>query len=769
MLSTEWPIQPSFLSLAKGKSEETANFNTDGIYYPDYIRGFLADLSHDDKVQTTLSMFQIVPKEFDPIDENVDEANIQRTIYFNNPVDPRISKIITGKKIIRIDSGSFKPNETCFQGFRKCDGRPTDFCYRQDSRVGIFADPSFEKIIYPSDDYLKNLNRIIDKFNEGEELGYTKLKLKIYNNHRFYVYYTCRVSLLQESMFPIFAVGKFVACLTMGQMPREDFIKEDAFQKCPLEIGCKRDKCDEVRAMLQEKGKEEIEQWENKIEAILDRIKIFEDRLKSRIAHRNSIYISESFKIIRTDFISKVNNIKMGDNSISQPFYEALSEALTAIRKKFNTDSDGFIRLFAHPMNKEGGQYVPIGWSKSGDEDNIIDNYIFTLPKLKESLIQISKSDKVYPSAIINYMGNEIIKQEYDEKTDFLNVKRLTDSKISYIIWERNRNKNPDKDYYEALDNFYATAFQNYAYIRGTLLEYMLETIIKETTHESAHYTLPAINIMENKINFIPYKVFPKALYPELYKAYDEFQHYKENVIEQLTHLHAIINRPSIIFEEIIPEKEDVQIHPLLYKMTKMMSDKADDRYQKIFYAQNKEYQSAYINKLYFDRAVFNLIDNAIKHGHEGSKIYINVNIEYDMLIIEVKSYGEELEVGNRIYKLFERGTNFSKSKGMGLELFVVDKICKAFNGEVNNSSVPVCQFNLPALACYKYSRNQDLLADLDNDSIRKIYSEVENLTQQVVDDVVYNHDFIKYANVFKDSIFNPTFCNTFTMKIPIK
>ena len=43
MNGKEWPIAPTFLSLRQGCNENTANYNTDGIYYTDYLRGFLAD------------------------------------------------------------------------------------------------------------------------------------------------------------------------------------------------------------------------------------------------------------------------------------------------------------------------------------------------------------------------------------------------------------------------------------------------------------------------------------------------------------------------------------------------------------------------------------------------------------------------------------------------------------------------------------------------------------------------------------------------------
>jgi hypothetical protein len=72
---TEWPISPTFLSLRRGCSEESANYNSDGIYYTDYLRGFLADLSHDKNVQNALSLFQFVPEDFLPHDPNAGDDN----------------------------------------------------------------------------------------------------------------------------------------------------------------------------------------------------------------------------------------------------------------------------------------------------------------------------------------------------------------------------------------------------------------------------------------------------------------------------------------------------------------------------------------------------------------------------------------------------------------------------------------------------------------------------------------------------------------------
>ncbi|MDR1611040.1 MAG: ATP-binding protein [Candidatus Symbiothrix sp.] len=786
LLNDTWPIQPSFLSLAQGKTEESADFKSDGIYYPDYIRGFLADLSHDTNVKTTLSMFQIVPKNFSPIDENAETAkqeshsNEGRTIFYNTPVDIRIKQIINEREIIRIDSGTFELNEACFKGFRMCHKSAIDFCFRQDSRVGIFADDSFKGMKYPSDEYDKNLKRIIKLFNDQEDLEYTKLKLKKIGN-RLCVHYTCRVSLLEETMFPIFAKGQFVACLMLGQMPKDNFSKDSAFNNCPEYIQCDHLRCQSIREML-EGYKIDEDKWNAKLNAIINRIEVFEGRLESKIDHRNNDYIRESFKTIRKEIINGTGDIRIRDNRISYKFYKALSNSLSIVHERFGSKRDGFVRMFALPMNDENNKYIPIGWSNSNiDEQDYISkckDYVFTIPTDKDFKIEkIENLSKEEMSKIINRIGSDLIQKGYDKQRDTLIIKKLIDEKFSYIIWERDNNSGIIEDekayliYEEALNAFYTMAFQNYAYIRGSFMEYMLETVISETTHESAHFTLPALNVMEHKIDFPIYKTFPRELFPEYEEKYDKFKHYKENVIEQILHLNAVLNRPSIIFNDIILEKEFVQIHPLLYKMKKMMSDKADDRDQKIYYSQSQNYQSANLDKLYFDHAIFNLIDNAIKHGYYGIKIYISAKRQGDdRLIIEVVNYGQKIEEGRQIYKLFERGDNNNKTRGMGLGMFFVDKICTAFRGSVDHKSNEIYPLHIPALYCYKNSDDKDkLIKKLDERDKEKIRVAAQTLTDELAFEVVHYSNFITGPTVFKACINNPTFRNIFTINIPIK
>jgi len=794
MLNEEWPIRPSFLSLAKDKDEETADFNTQGIYYPDYIRGFLADLSHDKNVHSNLSMFQVVPEKFVPIDDvwkatgyDSKDFGKRRTVIENYPLDFRIEKMIQGemiqrKKIIRIDnSGTFGFHPACLE-YRKCDiPASAKECYKQDSRVGIFADPSFKSISYPSPEYKENLNRIINEFNKQEEQDYTRLQLQEDKKGHLYVTYICRMSYMQETMFPVFAKGRFVACLMLGQKQRANFDSAKAFTNCPGKgENCNCENCTKVRSKLHKKNKEDDE-WKEMVNTILNRIDIFQNRLDSRIDHRNDIYINETFKTIQNKIKKNINGIKIKENDTSSKFYAALSEPLTNIHEKFGYREDGFIRMFALPMNDESDKYIPIGWSSNPvnngtDFMDLCKKYVFEVKKQKDFISNLREDAliKKEMADFVNKIGSLSIQKECNPVRDTIIIKKLTKEKLSYIIWERDNNndiikdKNARNSFEDAVNDFYAMVFQSYANIRGSFLEYMLETMIFETNHEAAHFTLPSLNIMKKKFNFTPYKVFPEDIYPEYKPEYDNFLHYKENVIEQLRHLNAVLTRPSIIFKDIVLEKEKVQIHPLLFKMTKMMRDKAKDIDQNIFYNQNKNYQSVYIDKLYFDHAIFNLVDNAIKHGYEGTKVYIDAIWKKSNFIVKVINYGSEIrkEDRKRIYQLFFREKD--KTKGMGIGLFVVKKICLAFGGNVRHDSERLSEFNIPALSCYIQSEEKDkLLRKVDDALKEKIYKAAKELELDIIDKVVNNNTFIEGPTEFKASINNPTFRNTFTITIP--
>ena len=239
---SEWPIAPTFLSLRRGCNEDSANYNTDGLYNPFYIRGFLADLSQKEDIRNSVSLFQFVPKDFLPYDSSAKNPKIipknprKGTVILNEPLDSKTKEILDeqGKKIIRIDSGTYINNGWLCDAFRKCDSLHTSYCFKQDSIVGLFADKELNKLERTTDEYRKRLDELIAEFNKNRKNDIEKIKYEPFEfdgQKRFCLHYTCRYSLFEEHFFPIYLQGRVIACLMLGQMGRETFDREKSFRE----------------------------------------------------------------------------------------------------------------------------------------------------------------------------------------------------------------------------------------------------------------------------------------------------------------------------------------------------------------------------------------------------------------------------------------------------------------------------------------------------------------------------------------------------------
>lgn len=775
----EWPILPTFLSLRKGKTEENANYNNDGIYYTDYIRGFLADLSYEQNIQNALSIFQFVPKDYQPYDPNAENPNDittdprKATVILNEPIDPKIREIFDrqDKKIIRIDSGTYVNNGRLCDAFRKCHMDHTSFCFRQDSIVGIFADEALNELQPNKDEYCQRLETLIVELNKNRKEG-NKIKCDTITEtgepRRIYIHYTCPYSLFEEHIFPIYAQGRVIACLMYGQVGRDSFDLKKSFAEHMDEMakivpGCPR--------YLLDIENVDANQWEKKVHSIISRIKIFEKRLEDKIEHRNSKYISTVFKKIEKRFRDEVKDINIKRLDAFSHFTEALNCAFDGIKEKFDHSEDGFIRMFALPIEINHDKLIPIGWS--GAEFDEIRNYSFALDRLNTIDYKIpypQQKDKILDAA-----SQKLVEMFDANKGDIFQSGWLAGSDVAYIAWERN-NKNLKRQnttfysYKYALRDFYSVALECYSYIRGVRMELLLETTIQESAHESAHFILPAIDIVENNLVAIPeYMVLPK--FNVNYHVYiDSYEKYREEVLESLNQLREINYGSSLIFSPFLKiNKSPVQIFELLYKLKKTLNNRALDSHKKIYYYQSENYVTANIDAKYLNHALYNLLDNAIKYGYDGSyiRIHLGVDRKEELLVINVISYGIAIDSDISIYQLFERGKEASQiAKGTGLGMYIVKKICEAHGGNIFHSSELLSNFNIPVLFNYKNRKilgNKNSLGDIES-----YEKEISRLSESIENEVVCDARFILYAYVFSKTINMPTYRNTFVITIPM-
>lgn len=789
----EWPISPTFLSLRKGNTEENAHYNNDGIFYTDYLRGFLADLSHDKNVQNALSLFQFVPEDFLPHDPNAEDNNIittdpyKATVTFNNPVKLEIDDVLRRqyKKIIRIDSGTFVGNGKLCDAFRRCNKDNTRFCFKQDSIVGIFADEELNEYDNNSPKYQERLKELISYYNQKrDKKNAIKLaEIGTKKGKRIYIHYTCPVSLFEEHIFPVYAQGRVIACLMLGQMARENFDIDKAFsgyRENMTERSARRIDFEDYNSKIE--YSRTTYEWKKKAKTIAERLDIFEKLIDDRIEHQNARYVNEVFKYIEKQFRYDVRNINIKEEDVFSQFTEALNNAFLAIRENFDNSNDGFIRMFALPISIGHDKLVPIAWS--GAEFEMKDEAKFNIKLLKgieETLDIENKKGRIdeQRKIILKAASLDII-DRFDVARDFFLPGWLAGKEVAYIVWERygnkvryQRNKKNFKYYRETLKNFYSIAQECYSFIRGSKMELLLEATMRESAHESAHFILPAIDVVEHYLDPIPKKWVSSTPYEDYDNYLDTYSKNKDAVLESLNQLWEINSGSSLIFaRELSIKKKEVEVFYLLNKLKKTLDVQALDSHKKIYYDQSKNYVKANIDVTYFNHAIYNLLDNAIKYGHEGSNIFIEMDIDNlrENLIIRVVSYGIGIPdtEKNRVYNLFERGLDASKmTKGTGLGMYIVQKVCKAHGGTVTHTSEKLSNYNIPVLFCYKY---KDILAKKCSfDDITKFEKEISYLTSQGIEqEVVNDHQFINFSRVFSSRINMPTYKNIFTINIPL-
>ena len=778
----EWPIAPTFLSLRQGCTEDTANYNNDGIYYTDYLRGFLADLSHDKNIQNALALFQFVPKDFLPHDPNAENPNeitkdpTKATVVLNMPLDPKIAEILNrqGLKIIRIDSGTYVNNGRLCNVFRRCASEHTSFCFMQDSIVGIFADEKLNKLQPNTNEYIQRLEELVEEFNQGR-VEISKIKCDAFLEDgkikRLYIHYTCPYSLFEEHIFPIYVQERIIACLMFGQVGRTSFDKLKAFN----EYMDKMRKFDSVDPYIILSGIMYVDenQWEKKARTIVERIEIFEKRLENKIDHRNTRYINDRFSDIEQIFRFRIKKIKIKDYKAISEFTEALNTAFNRIRYNFDSSDDGFFRMFALPLTTIQKELVLVGWSGDISLEEKME-YNFSLKRLR-GLYYIKDIDKKKKGEIILNAASQKIRETYNDKDVFW-YGTLADNEVAYIVWKRhNQQLHGDafRIYREALKNFYSVALECYSYIRGAKMELLLETTIQQSAHESAHFIEPARDLVENNLHFPSKKEYLDHCSTN--KKYFEIE--KQSVLALLNQLAEINNGSSLIFsEKITINKQPQNVHDLLMNLKRMFSKKSADYYKDIHYVEEKRFVIADIDVAYFNHALYNLVDNAVKYAFDGSYIYINMDVDRTegKLKIQFKSFGIQIKEEDRekIYHLFERGEDAALStKGTGIGMYIVKKVCEAHGGNVWHSSELLSEYNLPVLFNLKYNSNLRNRINLGKMvEFDKMYGkEINRLSGLIENEVVHDHNFIKNLITFNSRINTPTYRNIFFVEIPLK
>lgn len=92
----------------------------------------------------------------------------------------------------------------------------------------------------------------------------------------------------------------------------------------------------------------------------------------------------------------------------------------------------------------------------------------------------------------------------------------------------------------------------------------------------------------------------------------------------------------------------------------------------RIEYSDSSEW--VYCERHHIERALINLIDNAIKHSPDGSEVRVAIDITQDSAIFTVSDQGDGIDAADatRLFAAFEQGRNATRGVGLGLRFVSV-------------------------------------------------------------------------------------------------
>lgn len=785
--NVEWPISPSFLVKSVIPENETFSLNKHGVYPSDTVRGLLADASDDPDIQNPLSLFQVVPR----------SCEFEKFGYIKaiNPAkdDSYLNEILEGKKIIRIDPKTLYRSKTCCDKFRECNGYENK-CHEQDCRIALLYHKDLKEIHYTDnfEEYYNQLIKIINEYNQKIAKEYP-LHCERDKVNRLYVWYQCPHSRCLEYFFPIIHSGKVIAVLMQGQrIPKNGLNKEDVFKEVlandQVNEEKKKNLWQSIENDIQDNEFDEDPMPESRLNAIRRRIHNLEELIDGEVMSYVRAYVSNNFHRIEDKFHQQIKNKINRNGELEKATYtEIVNGTLQEICNIFNRE--GFIRIYStesefEEINTKTDTFCLIG----------------AYPKLtemeKQDLGKIEFHNLPSDSKVMEAMKNEDFNSYLNKKIMFhedviFHIESLSIGNIKHLIWAKySSGKDVDKEQFDEFYNFlmvfFHTLWESYNLLQSVKLRKNLETSMRVSVHETSQIIPVIINTLEKEyhldslIRIREDRLSIPGITQRTNILYD--------IISRLLLLDNLYKRSTLMFKELVPKTEWVDLYRLILSAKNMCEEKAQkNNMQKIVINGTNEFKinqyQVYTDDQLISHTFFNLIDNAIKYGYMGSNIRINISLsEADLqkektgnwklieaIQISIVSYGAEIskEDEKHIYELFYRSQASKVKEGMGIGLFLVKKICNSLGYTVKCKSEKLSEYNLPM---YYHGKKQNKTAQLKlngvSDSLTEetVYKDlsaetwdIENFEFEVaINQPTYRNEFIVTLSPINNNLIKP-------------
>lgn len=771
-----WPIFPSFLVRSVIHRNEMFSLNKHGVYASDTVRGLIADASDDQSIQNPLSLFQVVSES-----SEFYEFRYMKEIKPAES-DSYLNEILKGKKIIRIDPHILYKNKTCCDKFRLCNGYENN-CHEQDCRIALLYHKDLKGIHYTNDfeNFYDKLKKILDEYNQKMAKGYP-LHCERDEKNRLYVWYQCPYSKFLEYFFPIIHSGKVIAVLMQGQRVPKYLDKKEIFKDILADSQVDKDKKEDLRQSIakdmQNNESDKAPMSKSRLNAIWERIQTIEKRIDEEVMAHVRAYVSNNFHRIEDKFHEQIKNEIKGKGELTKETYtKIVNGTLRKICYVFN--KKGFIRIYSTESEFEE--------VKSGvDTLYLIGAYPELTEKEKQDWEKIRFHNLPSDSNKLEKMKNEDFNPYLNKKIKFngdviFRVESLSIGNTKHLIWKDYPKKKDIvqkqfEEFSKFLKTFYHTLWEPYNLLRSVKLRKNLETSMRVSVHETSQIIPAIIKTLEKEYNLDTII----RIREDRLKISDITQ--RANIlydtINRLLLLDNLYRRSTLMFKELVPQTEWTDLHRLIYSIRSLCDERARKDYrQKIIVKGINEFKfnqyEIYTDYQLVSHALFNLMDNALKYGYEGSNININISLsEADLqkekngnwklvnaVRISIVSYGNEVnkEDEKHIYELFYRPQASKVKEGMGIGLFLVKKICNSLRYTVEYKGQKISRYNLPI---YYHGKEQNKTAPLKLSDVSCVFIE-ESVNKDLTDSDWYIEDF-----EFKSAINQPTFRNEFIVTL---
>lgn len=364
---------------------------------------------------------------------------------------------------------------------------------------------------------------------------------------------------------------------------------------------------------------------------------------------------------------------------------------------------------------------------------------------------------------------------EKNPKTDFIRIfKNIFGNKNVFVIWvrygkdwQRVSEIETHNPYYEeeneiferGIVSFYSLLSSIYTTLILENYSDILNTNIKVSLHELSQYTA-AIDGMRY------YFLEQQNIHNDLlkYTHTDNFNKDLHSTIEQM-YKFLQNNRSIVKFNKNLEIEEIDPLKDIVMKWAHSLKIKARSKKATIITPDKSGNVKILSDKAKIEQVFFNILNNAIKYSHRGTKITIAQKIIENNLHISISDYGHrvsEKDNDERVYHLFTRGIN-SYSEGMGIGLYISNLNILSLKGKITYVQNKICDFHVPVLI-YLFQNSKD------HESFFNKYSTNKDKINEYIDDVVNLHPDgnIVYIPTNNNLIKIPTYKVTFTITIPL-